>query len=213
MDYLHLVDKDWLKKRLRASGKTSADLAAAISRDRAVVSRIMNGHQEMSLDQAKIIAAQIGVELSELLTRAGLTDAPTAQAFSPGFSESDASAWVPGPEAGLAHEVRSIAQVLGKERPGIDIWRVKSGAMVLGGLLVGDYMLVDTHASERLKAGDVVVAQIYSNATASAVTVLRRFEPPVLVAASADPADARVYVVDGNNVVVMGKVIASWRVQ
>jgi transcriptional regulator with XRE-family HTH domain len=205
------MDKIWLKQRLRASGKTSADLAAAIARDRAVVSRIMNGHQAMTLDQAKIIATEIGAPLSELLARAGLADPPTAQVFTPGFAESDVTQWIAGPSAGEGAAVRGVASALGADRPGIDIWRVKGQAMALAGLLAGDFLLIDTHASERARAGDVVVAQIYNNATGSALTVLRRFEPPVLVAASIDPADGRVHVVDGVNVVIRGKVIASWR--
>jgi SOS-response transcriptional repressor LexA len=96
------------------------------------------------------------------------------------------------------------------DRPGVDVWRVKSRAMALSGLLEGDFMLVDTHAAERVRAGDVVIAQIYTRTGAN--TVLRRFEPPVLVAASADPADGRVHVVDGDNVVIRGKVVASWRI-
>lgn len=205
--YLDTVDKDWIRKRLRLQGKTSADLAVAISRDRAVVSRIMNGHQALTLDQAKIFAVELGVDLPEMLHRAGMTDAPTAQAFTPGLAESDAAPFVYG---GLAEgaQVRTAAQAFG-ERPGVDVWRVKSAAMALGGLLPGDFMLVDTHQAERVRAGDVVVAQIYSRTGAN--TVLRRFEPPVLVAASTDPAEGRVHVVDGTNVVVRGKVVASWR--
>lgn len=103
-----------------------------------------------------------------------------------------------------------VAQALG-EREGMDIWTVRSGAMALQGYLPGDYMLVDTEQSERVKNGDVVVAQIYDNAKNRAVTVLRRLEAHVLVAASIEPTDRRVHVVDGVNVVVRGKVIASWR--
>lgn len=204
------MDRDWLKKRLRIQGKTSADLAEAINRDRAVVSRIMNGHQELTLDQAKIFATELGVEVSEVLQRSGLTDAPVAQAFSPGFAESDATVWMPGPGLAETASIKSVAAALG-ERPGVDVWRVKSRAMMLAGLLDGDFMLVDTHQAERVKPGDIVIAQVYSRTGAS--TVLRRFEPPVLLSASTDPADARVHVVDGMNVMVRGKVIASWRVQ
>jgi transcriptional regulator with XRE-family HTH domain len=207
--YLVLMDKDWLKRRLRVEGKTSADLAVAIGRDRAVVSRIMNGHQQMTIDQAKIFAAELGVDVAEVLQRTGMTDAPTAQAFTPGFAESDAAPFVHGPGMTESNQVKTLAQAFG-ERAGVDVWRVKSAAMVLGGYLPGDFMLVDTHQAERTRAGDVVLAQIYSRD--SAATVLRRFEAPVLVAASADPAEARVHVVDGVNVVIRGKVVASWRV-
>ena len=205
------MDKDWFKKHLRMQGKTSSDLATAIGRDRAVVSRIMNGHQELSLEQAKAFANELSVDVSEVLTRANMTDATTARAFSSGFSESDAAAWIPGPSLTDGNAVKTIAAALGADRPGVDIWRVKSRAMVLGGLLEGDYMLIDTHQSERAKAGDTVIAQVYNNASGTAVTLLRRFAPPVLVAASVEPGDQAVHVVDGTNVVTRGRVIASWR--
>lgn len=203
------MNKDWLKKRLRLQGKTTTDLATAIGRDRAVVSRIMNGHQKLTLDQAQMFANALGVDLPDVLTNAGMLDAPTAQGLAPGFSENDAAAWLPGPGMSETAAIRSVAQALGMDRPGIDIWRVKSRAMVLAGLMEGDFFLLDTHLADRARPGDMVVAQIYSRG--GAVTVLRRFEPPVLVAASVDPADGRVHVVDGNNVLVRGKVVASWR--
>lgn len=166
----------------------------------------------MTLDQARIFADLLGVPLSEMVERGGLAGKSEAQQITPGFAESDAATWTPGPGLGEAGTVRAVAQALGADRPGVDIWRVKSRAMALGGYLEGDYMLVDTHAAERVRAGDVVIAQLYNNSNATAATVLRRFEPPVLLAASADPEDGRVHVVDGVNVVVRGKVIASWRV-
>jgi SOS-response transcriptional repressor LexA len=165
----------------------------------------------MSLEWAKAFAEVLQVPLATVLEKAGVADAPTAQKITPGFSESDAAPWVSGSVMAEGQAVRSVAAALGADRPGVDIWQVKGQAMALAGLLAGDFILVDTHASERARVGDVVVAQIYNNATGSAVTVLRRFEPPVLVAASIDPADGRVHVVDGVNVVIRGKVIASWR--
>lgn len=200
----------WFKTAQKRAGLTSFDLGKAISRDRTVISRIINGTQPMTLDQARVFAELLNVPLPEMLERAGLADKGTAQQLAPGFQESDAAAWVPGPGAGGDRDVPTIAQALGGGRPGVDVWRVKSQAMSLSGLLAGDFMLVDTHQAERVKPGDVVVAQVYN--PRGATTVLRRYEPPVLVAASADPADRQVHVVDGVNVVVRGKVVASWRV-
>lgn len=203
------MDVLWFKARQKAAGLTSFDLGEAIGRDRSVISRIANGSQRMTLEQARIIAELFKVPLPEMIERAGLGGNQVARELGPGFAESDAAPFVYGPGLAENHQVRSVAQLLG-ERPGVDVWRVKSRAMLLAGLLEGDFMLVDTHAADRVRAGDVVVAQIYSRE--SATTVLRRFEPPVLVASSADPADARVHVVDGQNVVIRGKVVASWRV-
>mgnify|MGYP001611132325 CR=1 FL=1 len=205
------MDDKWFKQQQKRVGVTAEDIARKMGRDRSTVSHIYTGRIRMSLDWAKVFAEVLQVPLATVLEKAGVSDAPTAQQIVPGFAESDAAPWVAGPAMAEGGAVRSVASALGADRPGIDIWRVKGQAMALAGLLTGDYMLIDTHASERARPGDVVVAQIYNNATGSAVTVLRRFEPPVLVAASIDPADGRVHVVDGVNVVVRGKVIASWR--
>ena len=204
------MDTIWFKALQRRSGLTSFDLGEAIGRDRTVISRIINGTQRMTLEQARIFAEKLDVPLHEMLEKAGLADKGTAQQLAPGFHESDVAVWNPGPGGSEDRDVPTVAHALGGGRPGVDIWRVKSQAMALAGLLVGDFMLVDTHQSERVKAGDLVVAQVYNRT--GATTVLRRFEPPVLVAASADPADGRVHVVDGINVVIRGKVTASWRI-
>lgn len=206
------MDAQWFKRAQKRAGVTSFDLGQAIGRDRTVISRFINGGQRMTLDQARLIAPLLDVPLTELIEKAGLGDGEVAQQLAPGFAESDATPYVIAPGDGsLLNErqrVSDIAKAFGGG-PGVDIWRVKGSAMALAGLLDGDLMLVDTHQAERVKPGDVVLAQIYS--PRGAATVLRRFEPPVLVASSVNPSDMRVHVVDGVNVVVRGKIIASWR--
>jgi hypothetical protein len=204
------MDVLWFKQQQRRAGVTSFDLGAAINRDRSVISRIINGTQKMTLEQARILAEKLEVPLPELLERAGLADAPTAQQLAPGFAESDAVPFTLGPAGGTGLTVKTIAEALGGGRPGVDVWRVKTGALALAGYLPGDFLLVDQHAAERVRAGDVVVAQVYQR-NGTAMTVLRRFEPPVLVAASLNPEEGRVHVVDGVNVVIRGKITASWR--
>lgn len=208
--YLQGMDATWFKAQQKAKGLTSFDLGEAIGRDRTAISRILSGKQRMTLEQAGLFAVAFGVPLAEVITRAGINVRPAyASAFS-GLSEGDAAPFELGPRAGPGHTVQSIAESLGGNRPGVDVWRVKGQAMALAGLLLDDFILVDLNQSERVRAGDVVVAQIYQrNGTAN--TILRRYEPPVLVAASADPADGRVHVIDGSNVVIRGKIIASWR--
>lgn len=202
------MDVLWFKAQQKRVGVTADQIAEKMGRTRANVSHILNGRQRMSLDWAKAFAEVLQVPLATVLEKAGVTDAPTAQAVQPGFSEADVAPYLAGPGLGEAAAVHNVAQLFG-ERPGVDVWRVKSPAMALGGYLPGDFMLVDTLQAERARPGDVVVAQLYTRA--GATTVLRRFEPPVLVAASADPAEGRVHVVDGVNVVIRGKVVASWR--
>jgi transcriptional regulator with XRE-family HTH domain len=203
------VDDKWFKQRQKIAGVTADDIARELGKDRSLVSRIYIGRQKMKLDEAKVFSRVLGVPLNEILDRAGLLDQAEAQPLSPGFSESDAT-----PFAGQEEEQRRVAEI-GKclgQKPGVDIWRVKNAAMALAGFLPGDFLLVDTLASERVRAHDTVIAQIYNWNSGTATTVLRRLEPPVLVAASLEPENQGVYVVDGNNVVVKGKVVASWRI-
>ena len=204
------MDDKWFKTQQKKAGVTAEDIAQRMGRSRTNVSHILNGKQRMSIEWAQAFAASLGVDVATVLEKAGAMAAPVARQLAPGFAESDAAAWVPGPGLAENAPVRGVAEVLGASRPGIDIWRVKSRAMALAGLIEGDFMLVDTNQAERVRAGDVVIAQLYTRTGAN--TVLRRFEPPVLVASSADPDDARVHVVDGTNVVIRGKVVASWRV-
>lgn len=205
---MRMIDEKWFKEQQRKVGVTSEDIARHAGRTRTSISNIYTGRQRMSLDWAKVFAEVLQQPLDEVLRRAGVADDATAQALAPGFSDSDAAAWMPA--QGEGGNARAIADAFGA-RPGVDIWRVRSETMTLQGILPGDFMLVDTHAAERVRPGDTVVAQVYDNAQSKAVTILRRFEPPVLVAASASPDDRRVHVVDGVNVVIRGKVIASWR--
>ena len=203
------MDEKWFKTQQKKVGVTADEIAQKMGRTRANVSHILTGRQRMSLDWAKAFADVLQQPLDVILEKAGVTDAPTAQQVMPGFSDGDAAAWIPGPVHADTSPIKAAAIAFG-ERPGVDVWRVQSRAMALTGLLEGDFILVDTHQSERAKPGDVVIAQVYNRT--GATTVLRRFEPPVLIAASIDPADGRVHVVDGVNVVSRGKVIASWRV-
>jgi SOS-response transcriptional repressor LexA len=202
------MDDKWFKAQQKRVGVTAEDIARRMGRTRANVSHILMGRQKMNLEWAEAFAEVLQVPLATVLEKAGVSPKAIAQQITPGFAESDAVPFTPAPAQ--ADQMKIIATAFGATRPGIDIWRVKSRAMALAGLLDGDFVLVDTHQSERSRAGDVVIAQLYQR-NGTAITVLRRFEPPVLVAASTDLADARVHVVDGENVVIRGKVIASWR--
>lgn len=202
------MEAQWFRERLRAAGKTTQDLALAIGRDRAVVSRVLNGHQEMTPAQAEAFATVLEAPLDEVLEHAGMFSSAGARKAATGFGEADAAPWTGHAPGGRAAE--PVAAALGA-KPGIDVWRVKTLALALMGYMPEDFVLVDTHQSERARPGDVVIAQVYDWSTGSASTVLRRYEPPVLVAASPDREDWRVHVVDGTNVVIRGKVVASWR--
>ena len=164
----------------------------------------------MSLEQAEIFAEHLSLPIDQVLLNAGLTqNKETAQAIAPEFSDGDAALFTG--TGSSAHEAIERAKLFGGSKPGVDIWTVKSTSMALGGYLPGDHIVVDSHQSESCKAGDVVLAQVYNWKNGTAITLLRRFEPPVLISTSPIPGDNEVHVLDGKNVSIVGRVIASWR--
>jgi transcriptional regulator with XRE-family HTH domain len=203
------MDDKWFKAQQKRAGVTAEDIARRAGKARSNVSNILTGRQGMSLEWAQVFAEVLQVPLDEVLKRAGVLEEPKAQQLQPGFSNSDAL-----PFTGQGEErTRALtpADALGR-RAGVDVWQVRTTALAQMGYLPGDFLLVDTHQSERARQGDVVVAQVYDNHKGTAHTILRRLEPPVLVAASCNPDHRRVHVLDGVNVVVRGKVTAMWRV-
>jgi transcriptional regulator with XRE-family HTH domain len=205
------MDASWFKSEMRRAGVTAADIAGRLGRDRTVVSHILNDRQQMSLPWAQAFAEAMGVDVDQVLEKAGAISAPAAQTLGPGFRDSDVVPFI-AKDAGRPDQTSEIQRAMSHDRPGVDTWTVKSRAMMLGGVLQGDMILVDSHAAVAAKAGDLVIAQTYDLRTGTATTVLRRYEPPVLIANSPDEKDLRVHVVDGTNVVIMGRVIAQWRV-
>ena len=207
-DRMTSFDDKWFRDAKRRAGVTNAEIGARRGRDHTVISKLTSGDQPMTADWAQVFSEALKLPLSEVMEKTGMVDPVTAQQLSPGFADSDAAPYVPGPALAEGAQVKTIAQAFG-QRPGVDVWRVRGRTMMLAGLLDGDFILVDTHAAERVRPGDVVVAQVYSpNGTA---TVLRRFAPPALVAASVEAADQKIHIVDGENVMIRGKVVASWR--
>ena len=203
------MDDKWFKSKQKLAGVTAEAIAKKMGRDRTVVSKIYSGNQRMSLPWAKAFAEVLNVPLDVVLEKSGATDRATAKQSVPGYSDGDAIPWVG--QGGDYRQIERTASNLGADRPGVDVWRVNSDCMALGGVLPGDYFLLDTHESERVKAGDLVIAQVYNNHTGIAETLLRRYQPPVLLSANLKPEDQGVHFVDGNYVVIRGKVIASWR--
>lgn len=203
------MDSNWFKTQQKKSGLNSFDLGELIGRDRTVISRIVNGHQKPTLEQAKIFANAFNEDLPVVLEKLGLADKTTAQSVSPGFNESDAAAWIP--QGGADADNKAIANSLGANRPGVDVWQIKKNILPVLGYIKDDYIIVDTHKAERAQPGDIVLAQVYDNTKGTASTILRRYEPPVLLPPTTDPDNQKVHVVDGINVVIRGVVWASWR--
>ncbi len=203
------IDDKWFKQQQKRVGVTAEDIAARMGRDRSTLSHIYTGRIRMSLDWAQVFADVFDVPLAVIMEKAGVAAPHVAQQLNPGFSEGDVLPVAFKPGSADDREVKAAAEALGG-RDGIDVWRVKGDAMAGAGLLDGDFILVDTHAAEKVRSGDTVVAQVYARSGA-VKTVLRRWMPPVLLSVGGAGEATEVHVVDNDNVVIKGKVIACWR--
>lgn len=203
------MNTDWFKKQQKIANVTAEDIGLALGRDRSLVSRIYVGRQRMKLEEAKVFATVLSVPLDEVLKQAGVLDEPIASTTKSGFSEGDAAPFdmtgAPGRKA------QSIAEAFG-QASGVDVWSVKSADLISIGYREGDLIMVDTHQANTVKRGDVVVSQVYDRDFGGATTLIGEYFPPVVIQCSNDPAKRNARVVDGNNVLIRGKVIASWRV-
>ena len=74
------MDTKWLLSRLEQRKETIASLARAVGRDRAAMSRIVNGDQPLQLWMTPIIADKLGVSETELLSRTGELSIPPVTA-------------------------------------------------------------------------------------------------------------------------------------
>lgn len=78
---------EWVRDKLKSSGATQGDLAAAIGRDGAVISRIIHGKQPMNLEWVEPFARVLRVPVSAVLQQAGLqTDVAGARRIVIGIS-------------------------------------------------------------------------------------------------------------------------------
>lgn len=203
------MDDKWFKTQQKRIGVTADEIAQKLGRDRSLVSRIYVGRQAMKLQEAKVFADVLQVPLDEVLKRAGVLDEATSHQVQPGFSEGHAA---PFDMSGSKHRrERTIAETMG-QRAGVDPWQITSSELTSIGYRKGDFILVDTHQSETARSGDTVVCQSYDWETGDAKTLIGEFYPPVIFENSADPDRRKAHVVDGRNVAIRGKVIASWRV-
>lgn len=209
------MDPEFFRERLKARNVKHVSLAAALGVDRSVVSKILSGERKVKVEEVAPLAQILGVSIDEVIEHAGLAAASEAAKAiatrSTARVEGDAVRWNPegSPVRGRVYD---MAGLLGGKRPGVDIWQVKGRSMMLEGYAPQDFMLVDINAAERARPGNIVIAQSYDNQTGSATTLLRRYEPPVLVAGTPDrDQDRLIHVVDNTNVVILGVVVASWR--
>ena len=173
-----------LKKLLAQHGISQTDLANMLGRDKSVITNLFQGKRQLKADEAALIAQHTGVPVAQIL---GLEEA------SGGFRE--APALIP-----FQHEpkhwkknnnvVRKDGKFFLEVSDRLDysaksyVLEVQDNSLNLMGIIEGD--LVISELSRACKPGQVVVVQHYQGAGAK--TLLRKYEPPLLLAHSTSAA-------------------------
>lgn len=197
------MDQHWFKERQRQLGVTAEDIAAELGKDRSVVSRIYVGRQPMKYPEAEVFARLLDVPLATILTKAGLSSSAEVDAT---LSGSDAT-----PIKLDDHPELTALKTAFDHGADTEIWHVERDSLLLLGIRSGDNILIKRQWDRPVQAGDIVLAEAYDSHLGRAVHVLREYRPPVLQAASVDQDDRKIYIVDDNNVTLVGYVVASWR--
>lgn len=193
----------WLRDILARTGDTPTALAKKAGIAQTTLTRFLNDADGagpmLTLRTVSKIAHVTGS------APAGFTP-PPSHGTPAGLEETDAAPFdVPDGEKPL--EAALAALMTG--RNAADVWKLQTHALVHAGFHPGDLLIVDLGITA--VAGDVVCAQHYKWAAASAETIFRIYEPPYLVAAGLEPELRRPLVVDGERVVIKGVVIAMVR--
>lgn len=194
-EQLRLRINDWLRDVVEKTRIAPTRLATEIGISPSTLTRPLNEPDYRSVLSTDIIA--------KIVAYTGLPG-PKGITLSP----------VPAPPAGFAEpELRRIEAPanesgLSAARAGQDVWENRGVAMEMEGIMPGDHLLVDMNLAPR--SNDIVIAQVYNDARGDAETVLRRYDPPFLLAAQAVRRPPKPLLVDNDRVVIRGVVIERW---
>ena len=192
---------------LQRTGWTQSELASRAGLDPSTLSRFLSAAvQGRALRQRTLDKIESVSGLTWDSAGDKVVPAPALPVES-GMAEGEASPLKFDADSSLA----GIVEILGRNRKNIDPWSLNCRALEGAGFRPGDILMVAL--GETPLSGDVVCAQIYDWFNGRAETVFRIFEPPYLLAASADPQFLRPFVVDDDRVQVKGVVIHTIRVR
>ncbi|MGV8995948.1 MAG: hypothetical protein ACOH12_03265 [Parvibaculaceae bacterium] len=119
-----------------------------------------------------------------------------APASTGGFAESELKHWTPAPS-----DLNDAATPAG-----VDWWEVRSYLLDLEGLLPGDKIAVDLN--RQAQSGDIVMAQVESQGGRDVETVLRKYEPPMLMCRTTQRDYPAPEFVDGTRIIIMGVAVS-----
>lgn len=198
---LQEAHKEWVTALERTLGLKPSKIAAEAGLSDTTLTRLFWPDYAGTLSQMSIakVKKRFGV--------AGPGEAAATGAAMPGFSEADRVLFSNDNTDEL--DIEKIVEAMRAGRNAVEPWRLRTRALEAEGILPGDIVMVDLNGQP--SAGDAVCAQVYDLRRGTAETVFRLFEPPFLVAASADPALRRPLLVDNERVAVVGVVVGSVR--
>ena len=188
--------RQYIEDILTRTGWTQTELAKRAGLDPSTLSRFLvrpDSSHALRPSTLKRIAQVSGIPFDD--------KKPNDAATSHGFAESEARLLSEPLSTAVA---RAIA-ALGGGEPGTDSWVLHSRALELAGCRPNDILIV--RLGETPLRGDIVCAQIYDWANHKAETVFRLFQPPYLVAASAEPALLAPIAIDGDKATIKGVVL------
>ena len=188
----------YLQDVLARTGWTQTELASRAGLDPSTLSRFLSGQR-----QGHALRRSTIIKIGKVSGLAAPGEAPAIDQ-PVGFAEAEATPL----DIASSGAAEAIAALL-RGRSNLDPWVLHSRALENAGYRPGDILIVGL--SETPVAGDVVCAQVYDWTTGKAETVFRLFQPPYLLAATADAHLSRPHVVDGNRVIIKGVVLNSLR--
>lgn len=187
----------WVEAILEHKGWRVSRLAKEAGVDHSTIAKFFNDPSN---------SAQINTTTVEKLALAG--GIPPYQTLAPsaprGLSESEAEPYLSSADPGISRAISALKD----GRNGVDAWVLHSRALEEAGYFPGDILLIDLNGEPQ--DGDAVCAQVYGK-NGGAQTVMRIYEKPFLVAATKDRALRKPLLVDGENVIVRGFVMATLR--
>lgn len=182
VDELREAQRRWLERVMKARDWSAGHWAELAGLSPSTISRFIN-----STDHKFLLTFKT---LSKLATAANV----------PMFQHGKDNEAIPGLDE---EELEMIP--FDTPNPRTSTWRIKGQAMRNAGFLPNDMIEFDPNPMPHID--DIVLARVKSTGE----TVMRIYAPPYLLAASNHPSDFPPLYVDGNNVMIIGVMLRSWR--
>ena len=190
--------RDYLRRVVEHTGKPPTRIAKEIGVAASTLTRLLKDSE----DSAATLHARTISKLQQYSGVPFFAGDPSAPPIFRGLAE-DA---VPFDAKSADPAVSAAIKALIGGLQAADPWTIRTRSLEGKGYLPGDIVIVDL--GRRPEAGDAVCAQVYDWRRGAAETVMRVYEPPYLVAASLDDQLRKPLVVDDDQVIIKGVLLA-----